>query len=209
MSSNVIDYDFLDNLFLLSYDWCGEPIITIKKTSVEIINPNPQPVINYNVNDIDDDDDDDYNYENYDYYDDQPSRNNWTSTIKKMIPNIEVNDPNYNSHRMAFIFKNYVNMQDEYNNLLKEIRTICSCMRIKDYADFLPHNNTPEIVKVKTIIGIQLDFSKLTKNIVDDVYLLACEYGHLEIVKAYIDFKNGKLTNLDIEKAAESPNREI
>jgi hypothetical protein len=126
-----------------------------------------------------------------------------------MIPNIEANDPNYNSHKLSFIFKSYENIRDKYNNLSNEVRMMCSGMRIKDYAGFLPDDNTPKIVKVKTILGIQLDFKKLDEHVVDGVYLLACEYGHLEIVKDYVDFKNGNLKNLDIEKAATSPNRGI
>lgn len=209
---NTDVFKFSDNIFYLNYNWNQEPSIKVKTTEVEIMNPTPPPAINYNNmdNDLESENDSDY-YSDDDYYGGQSSRNKWTPTIKKKIPNIEENDPNYKSYRNSFIFKHYQNLHNDYNNLLKEVRMLCSCIRIKDYSDFLQHNNTKDIVRVKTIIGINLDFKSLDKNIVENVYNIACEYGHLEIVKNYIAFKNGDidLTSNIIEKAAASPNREI
>lgn len=214
ISYNRDEFNFLNNMFTLGCGLGGEPIIKVNTTEVIVDNPTPPPINNYNNVEIDSDteNDSDY-YSDDDYYGRFTSRNRWTPTIKKYIPNIEESDPNYKSYRMSFIFKKYENIKNEYNNLLKEVKMMSSGIRIKDYTNFFPDNNTKEIVKVKTIIGIELDFKLLDKNIINNVYNIACEYGHLEIVKAYITFYNSHLINidieLDIEKAAVSPNREI
>jgi len=213
--NSTIDYSreelyFLDNMFSLNYNWSQEPSIRVKTTEVEVMNPNPPPTDfnNNNHHNEDNDNDSDY-YSDDDYYYGGSSRNTWTPTIKKQIPNIEENDPNYKFHRSSFIFKQYQKLQNEYDILIKEVRTMCSGMKIKAYDNFLPDNNIKDVIKVKSIIGVTLDFNSFDKSIVNDVFSIACEYGHLEIVKGYLSFKKGDLSHNDIEKAASSPNREI
>lgn len=201
--------DFLDNMFKLSY-FHNTPSLAVKTTSVEVVNPRAAPVIVINHNediptDYNSDGDSDGEYDD----DGQWHTENWTPTIMKEIPNIEESDPNYNSYRMKVIFKGYQKLQNDYNNKVKAVRMMCSGMRINDYVDFLPDNNTREIVKAKTIIGIQLDFNTIDNFSAEDVYNIACEYGHFEIAKAYIELKNGDLIHTHIRKAAESPNKKI
>ena len=207
---NKEEFEFLDNMFSLSYNWNGAPTLKVKTTEVIVDNPTPPPINNYNNVEIgsDSENDSDY-YSDDDYYGGSSSRNRWTPTIKKNIPNIEENDPNYKLHRTSFIFKQYQKLRDDYDSLLKEVRIICSGMRIKDYDNFVPHDISKDIIKVKTIIGVSLDFKPMDTYTTKDVFNLACEYGHLEIVKNYVEFKNGDLTETNIEKAAASPNREI
>jgi len=230
-TTNYINEEFLfvDNIFLLNYGWTQVPTIRVKTTEVEVMNPNPPP-FNFNNNEdtdeddndtadddtADDDTDDDDTADISDYYSDEDdnyygssSRNTWTPTIKKQIPNIEENDTNYKVHRNIFIFKHYQKLKNEYDSLIREVRIACSSIKIKAYDDFMPHDNTNDIIKVKSIIGIKLDLNSVDKSIINNVYDIACEYGHLEIVKSYVEFKNGDLDYISIRKAAASPNREI
>jgi hypothetical protein len=81
------------------------------------------------------------------------------------------------------------------------------------------------MIKIKTILGIEVDLKKLeltdlhendetlTKikkdELIKIIYNLACEYGHIEIVKKYIELKSGDLDINEINKAIASPNRAI
>ena len=214
------EFSFVDNLFTLNYDWGGRPSIKVKTTSVEVMNPRPPPPMNPtnnkegfqdndNTSDDDDDDDDDYYYGGSGY---RPTIHTWTPTIMKDIPNIEESDPNFKSHRNTFIFKNFQELKFYYDGILKEVRNICAGMKLKDYSSFLTHNDTRDVVKIKTILGVQLNFKSLDKKdktAVEAIYDIACEYGHLEIVKDYIEFKSGELSVSEVDKAMVSPNREI
>lgn len=210
------NYDFLDRFFNLStYNY----EISVKKSRVEVPNPKPPPLfINENNNnnndnddfnsdyDSDDDSVDDYNSD--DEYDHNGNRK-WTPTIKIDMPNIETTDINYEKHRKEFIIRQFQNYNKNYKNILKEIKELSETIRIKDYSNFMPNSTDESILRVKTILGSSISLSGLSdNNIYNIIYPLACEYGHLNIVKDVLNHDTNKPSSF-VRNAAESPNREI
>lgn len=203
-------YSFLDELFSMSKLWNGLPIgASVKTKTIEVLNPVPPPV-EHNVYQpqFESDDDDDY-YSDDDYCGDSSSRQRWTPTIKKQVPVIEKEDPNFEEYRKIFIFRNYQKSKIEYDNIRNEIKTMCVPLQLKKYDAFEPTNNSIEIIKVKTIIGCVLDYSGISEYDCNIIFGLACEYGHIDIIKALLDKKNGNIGGTNFEKAQSSPNRDI
>lgn len=133
----------------------------------------------------------------------------WKPTIQKRVPRITSDDPNYNKYKELSIFQYYQQLQNEYNLLLKEVRTKCSSIKIKKYDAFLTDDHSECVIKAKAIIGISPEFKVLDKQCQEKIYSIACEFGHLHIVNDYIAFKQGKLSQFEIEKAKHSHNVEI
>lgn len=216
-------YSFLDELFNLSKNWEGLPTsISVKNKTIEVLNPQPPPIgynpppIGHNVyqpqveNDYDYDDDDDYYSDDDYYYSGSSNRHQiWTPTIIKQVPVIENEDPNFEEYRKLFIFRNYQKSKLEYDNIKNEIKIMCVPLQVKKYDSFEPANNSPKILKVKTILGCILDYSKISGNDYNTIFGLACEYGHIEIVKALLDLKGGDIGGNNFEHAQASPNRDI
>lgn len=218
-------YDYLDDLFVLNKTWNNIPLnVSTKTKTIEVPNPNPPPPINNTYTEtfnetfnegteIDNNevDEDDY-YSDYDSDSDddyQYTGRQWTPTIKKHVPLIENIDPNYEEYRKIFVLRNYQKSKFEYDTVRSEIEIMCRNIQLKKYDDFEPENKGIEILKIKTILGIILDYNELTDNAYNILFGLACEFGHTEIVKELIKKKNGAIGNLNFEKAQTSPNREI
>lgn len=208
-------YSFLEELFNMNKDWNGLPSsVTVKTKTIEVLNPQPPPIGNnvYHPEVESDDDDDDYYYSElvfYYYGGSSNRRQAWTPTIKKQVPVIENEDPNFEEYKKLFIFRNYQKSKIEYDNIKSEIKIMCAPLQLKKYDSFEPDNKSIEIMKVKTILGCILDYSKISDNDYKTIFGLACEYGHIEIVKALLDLKGGDIGGNNFEKAQASPNRDI
>lgn len=220
-------YNYLDDLFLLNTTWENIPISVSSKTkTVEIPNPNQPPAINnaYTAtfnndnngnNESNSDSDDSYN--NLDEYDDDyddeydytARRPEWTPTIKKHVPIIDKEDTNYAEYRKLFILRNYQKIRLSYDIINSEIKSLCSTLKVKKYDSFAVDNNSIDILKIKTILGCVLDYKKLSDNDYKNIFSLACEYGHIDIIKELVDNKKGDIDDLSFEKAQTSPNRDI
>jgi hypothetical protein len=220
-------YDYLDSLFILNKTWDNLPhnVSTITKT-IEVPNPNPPPPINntytatFNtgteVDNADIDEDNYYSDYESDYGSDDENdeynytrRQQWTPTIRKLVPLIENTDSNYNEYKKLFILRNYQKIKNKYDVIRSEIEEMCKNIQLKKYDDFEPENKNIEILKIKTILGIMLDYTKINDNDCNKIFELACEFGHIEIVKKLIIKKNGDIGDLHFEKAITSPNQEI
>ena len=217
---DTMNLDELFYIFLPNYDF--PPKICIETTYVKIINPLPMPpgyIINENTDSDYDDYSDDYSDESDDHH------RKWTPTISKRIPAIEETDPNYKKYKQLFLFKNYQEALQEKEKLVKEIRKECSSIKIKKYSDYMSDSTDINIIKIKTILGIVIDLNTIPKknypclsnqlcetfdiSLMKTIYTTACEYGHLNIIKNYIEFYKGNITYEQVKEAAKSPNREI
>jgi hypothetical protein len=208
------EYEYLDDLFIMNNYWNSLPSdVTTKTKKIEVLNPNPPPpmhniytnALNGDNNDDDNDDDDD----NYDDDDDDDYEYQWTPTISKYVPIIEKEDANYEEYRKLFILRNYQKIKEAYDNIMSEVNAMCSSLHLKKYDKFEPDNKNIEIMKVKTILGCVLDYNSISNNDYDTIFGLASEYGHIEIVKALLEKKNGDIGGTNFEKAQASPNRDI
>ena len=210
-------YAYLDDLFTLDKDWNSLPrSVIIKTKTIEVMNPNPPPMM-HNVyvadNDNSDDDDDDDSYygsdDEYHYIGSLSHSQPWTTIIKKQVPIIQKEDSNYEEYRKLFVLRNYQKVKLNYDIIKSEIKSLCSTLRIKKYDSFEPNNNTSDILKIKTILGCVLDYKSVSENDYKTIFGLACEYGHIDIIKALMEKKNGDIGDLNFEKAQASPNRDI
>jgi hypothetical protein len=199
-------YLYLDDIFSMDL-YTGVDYnckVLIKNKTIEVLNPNPPPVLNHNESDDDSDDD------NHGYWSDDDWRTpTWTPTIKKQVPVIEKDDANYEEYRKLFILRNYQTTKIKYDCIRNEIKTMCMPLQLKKYDTFEPTNCSFEILKVKTILGCVLDYSGILKNDYVPIFGLACDYGHIEIVKALVHKKDGDIGSNNFEKAQASPNRDI
>jgi hypothetical protein len=97
----------------------------------------------------------------------------------------------------------------EYDDIKNEIKSLCAPLQIKKYDIFEPANNSIEILKVKTILGSVLDYSGISEKDCNIIFGLACEYGHIDIVKALVIKTSGDIGSNNFEKVQSSPNRDI
>ncbi len=206
------EYLFLDDLFIMCRNIIDVPSqVIVKKKTIEVLNPQPPPIINNEHNsEFESDDDDDYDdYDEYDHYYGRNSRQIWTPTIEKQVPAIDNEEPNFQEYRKLFIFRNYQKMKRKYDNITNEIKIMCAPLKINKYDSFEPNNTGIDIVMIKTILGCVLDYSKISKKEYDKIFGLACEYGHIEIVKSLVELKEGDINETNFENAQVSPNRDI
>ena len=223
-------YEYLDDFFTINADWNGMPNCVSNKTKViEIPNPNPPPPMHnvytdtfnndginnnnnnnnnngFNYGSDDDDEDDDDDYDDYGFSIRQPV---WTPLVKKSVPVLDKDDANYEEYRKLFVLRSYQKVKMEYDDVFNDIKGMCLTLQLKKYDAFEPHNNTIEIKKIKTILGCLLDYSKISDNDYNTLFGIACEYGHIEIVKALTGLKCGDIGANNFEKIQTSPNRDI
>lgn len=201
-------YKFLDDLFYNIHIYSRSQIeIRVKTKTIEIPNPEPLTPMHtvYNENDDDDNDDDD----DYDDDDNDWEGPRWTPTIKKQVPLIEQEDPNFEEYRKLFILRNYQEIKKPYDNVINEIKSICSSIQLNKYNALETTDTCIEMMKVKTILGCILDYTIIPKKVCQDIFGLACEYGHLEIVKKIVEAKKGDIGESNFVNAYTSPNRAI
>ena len=191
-------YAFLDDLFFINSYCCPLPI-NVKTKTIEIVNPRPRPLQGLYYSE----DEDEY----YDNYEDNYWQ--WTPTIKKTVPVIENDDPNFEEYKKLFALRNYQKIKTLYDEVIKEIKTISGSLQLNKYDAFEPENTSIEIMKIKTILGCMLDYTNISINDCQILFGLACEYGHLEIVNALICKTKGDIGDTNFEKALMSPNRAI
>lgn len=198
------EYEYLDDLFIMNKDCNSLPLSVTEKTTIsKILNPEPPPPMNNVYADAIDDNNDNY-------YSGLLNRHQlWTPIIEKQVPVIEKVDTNYDKYRTLFILRNYKNIKDEYDNVMNEVNSLCASLYIKKYDKFEPNNKNIEIMKVKTILGCVLDYDSISDSNYNIIFGLACEYGHIEIVKALFEKKNGDIGEINFKKAQTSPNRDI
>jgi hypothetical protein len=171
----------------------------------------------YDQGEVDTDFGYDYNYELSDTEDEI-----WSPTIKQHIQSIEVTDPNYNEYKKIFIFKNYQKVYNKKNSILLEIKQLCKSMKIKYYLDLFTDKHVEKLknynydLKLKTIFGIFVDHD--CNNILHDCkwddkydskFQLACEFGHLNIIKGCLIESKGQISHYHLEHAILSPNKSI
>lgn len=195
------DYLYLDELFSMSYSYK----VTIKNTIIEVLNPEPQPVYleaQANIDNID-------NNVNYDLNNAYWRTHTWKPTINKQVPVIENHHTNYEEYKKLFVLRKYKTIKIKYDNVKKEILSMCAPLKLKKYDAFEQANTSIEILKVKTILGCIQDYSHLSDCVCNLIFGLACEYGHIDIVKLLIEKKSGDIDDYLFEKAQSSPNRDI
>jgi hypothetical protein len=95
------------------------------------------------------------------------------------------------------------------HDIRNETKSICASLQLKNYDAFEPVNNSSEILKVKTILGCVLDYTGISENDCNQIFALACDYGHIDIVKALVEKMDGDIGGSNFEKAQCSPNRDI
>lgn len=205
-------YEYLDDMFIMNKDWSNLPLdVAVKKKTIDLLNPehpdhpqhNPDNVfsdgrgLDYDTGD---------EFDNYEEYLEHRRRQTWK------VPMIKKDDVNYKEYRKLFILRTYQKLKNEYNNIISEIKTMCAHIYLNKYNDFEPNNNHSEIKKVKTILGCIFDYNTIcVGNDIEyaTIFGLACEYGHIEIVKVLLEKKNGNIGRSNFEKAHTSPNRDI
>ncbi len=197
-------YSFLDDMFIMSNDWYSNPRVTIKFKTVEVLNPEPPPPMNNAY--VEHNEDSEYDSDSSDYY---SGREIWTPTITKSFSAIEPTDPNFNEYRKLFVLRHYQRIKEKLDSIANEIKNMCGTLKLKKYDDFEPDNKSVDIIKVKTILGCVLNYKKLPGNVYNEIFRLACEYGHIEIVKKLVIQLEGNIGCDNFEIAQTSPNRDI
>ncbi len=211
---NKDEYLFLNDLFYYNtYD----SSLSVQHETITIPNPAPRPTRYVHDNRYGNNNDGTLYYDsdddNFVYYDSDDNefryRNRaWTPMITKCVPKIDKSDPNYEFYKNMFIYSIYKPLYDKYNQLLKEVRNLCSSIQIKKYDNFLPDNNELDIIKVKTIIGIYPNLLTIdNKEIQSSIYSIACEFGIASVATQYASIH--KLDLFETSMAKASPNTEL